>query len=119
MKVLQGIAIYKMSIQYAFKLTEKSVITKLEIQQNMEIIHSIWINTASYQSSIEDIPVVIFYLCQQEIVNSQECMVADIEDYYLDKRGSTQLQRYQDCHNKIQGRFLSDFVSWILSHSKT
>ena len=48
----------------------------------------------------------------QEIVNSQECMVADIEDYFAEKRGSPELQKYQTSHNRVQGTFLQDFVSF-------
>ena len=44
-------------------------------------------------------------------MNCQECMVADMEDYYMEKRASPELQRYQTCQNKIQGTFLTDFVS--------
>ena len=37
--------------------------------------------------------------------------MADIEDYYAEKRWSSELQKYQASHNKIQGTFLPDFVS--------
>ena len=53
----------------------------------------------------------IIFCHPQEIVTTQECMVADIEDYYLDKRGSAELQKYQESQNKIQGNFLPEFVS--------
>ena len=44
-------------------------------------------------------------------MNSQECMVADIEDYFAERRGSPELQKYQTSHNRVQGTFLQDFVS--------
>ena len=48
-------------------------------------------------------------------------MVADIEDYFAEKRGSPELQKYQTSHNRVQGTFLQDFVSvsklYIFSHT--